>query len=233
MQLRGTWTIGLDADDTLWHNERAFKLTQAHFAELVAPFAESGDLDARLEAAERRNLALYGYGIKGFTLSMVETAIDISGGRVPGSVIAELLAAGRDMLAHPVELLPGVAEAIDTLAPAARLVLITKGDLLDQERKLAESGLADRFDDIAIVSEKTPDTYTRCLGAGPRLMAGNSMRSDVIPAIRSGAHGVHIPQDLAWSLEHADDPKDETLFHRVTEIAELPKLVTRLDAALP
>ena len=162
-------TIGLDADDTLWHNERFFQLTQQRFTELLADHAEPGDLRARLEAAERRNLGQYGFGVKGFVLSMIETAIEVTQGRVPGAVIAELLAAGREMLAQPIELLPGVEAAIARLAPDFRLVLVTKGDLLDQERKLAQSGLGEMFDAVEIVSHKTPAIYAEIFARPARL----------------------------------------------------------------
>ena len=152
-------TIGFDADDTLWQNEAYFRLTQEHFADLLRDHAEPGPLMERLLAAERRNIGAYGFGVKGFTLSMIETAIEVTEGRVPASVIAELLGAGRAMLDHPVELLPHAREAVETLADDYRIVLITKGDLLHQERKLAQSGLGDLFDAVEIVSDKTPATY--------------------------------------------------------------------------
>ena len=157
------WTIGFDADDTLWHNERFFRLTQERFAELLADYADPDHLSDRLLEAERRNLGQYGYGIKGFVLSMIETAIEVTDQTVPAPVIAELVAAGRDMLSHPIELLPGVEDTILTLKDRARIVLVTKGDLMDQERKLAQSGLGDHFDRVEIVSEKTAQTYTRDL----------------------------------------------------------------------
>src|SRR6516225_3240773 len=129
-------TVGLDADDTLWHNETIFRMTQARYRELMADYAEAEFLDARLAEVERRNLALYGYGVKGFTLSLIETAMDITGGQPPGHVIGDILSAGREMLRHPVEPLPGVDDALDRLAGRYRLVMITKGDLLHQEQKL-------------------------------------------------------------------------------------------------
>lgn len=187
-------TIGLDADDTLWHNERFFTLTQERFHELLADHAEPDHLSERLLAAERRNLGHYGFGIKGFMLSMIETAIEVTEGRVPGTVIGQIIAAGQEMLSHPIELLPGVEETVDALAGRFRLVLITKGDLLDQERKLAQSGLGERFDAVEIVSHKTPGVYGEIFarvgeGAERSLMAGNSMASDVVPPILAGAWG--------------------------------------------
>ena len=144
-------TIGFDADDTLWQNEQFFRMTEARFAELLADFAEADHLTERLIEAEKRNLARYGFGIKGFTLSMIETAIEVTEGRVPARVIGEILEAGREMLVHPVETLPHVTETLERLAPDYRIVLITKGDLFDQERKLAQSGLGDFFDAVEIV----------------------------------------------------------------------------------
>lgn len=229
-------TIGFDADDTLWHNERFFRLTQDRFAELLADYAPSDHLADRLLQAERRNLGHYGYGVKGFVLSMIETAIEVTDHRVPASVISELLAAGQDMLAYPIELLPHVREAITALAPEYRLVVITKGDLLDQERKLAQSGLGDLFDAIEIVSEKTPEVYGRIFerhghGAEQALMVGNSLRSDVIPPIVAGGYGVHVPQGDEWAIEFAEPPLDHPRFRRVPDLSHLPDLVQWLDGA--
>jgi putative hydrolase of the HAD superfamily len=228
--------VALDADDTLWHNERHFALTQARFAELLADHAAPGDLAARLLAAERRNLGTYGFGVKGFVLSMIETALEVTDGRVPGSVIAELIAAGRQMLAEPVELLPGVAETVESLARRTRLAVITKGDLLDQERKLAQSGLGEMFAAVEIVSHKTPPVYAEIfarLGPGPEaaLMAGNSMASDVVAPIRAGAWGVHVPFHLEWAIEAAEPPLTDPRFRRIASIAELPDLLDWIDGA--
>ncbi len=226
-------TIGFDADDTLWHNERFFTLTQERFAELLADHAERDDLDARLLAAEKRNIGHYGFGVKGFVLSMIETAVEVTEGRVPGTVIGQILAAGQDMLAHPVELLPHAQEAVEALAPDFHLVLITKGDLLHQERKLAASGLGELFDAVEIVSDKQPQTYARIFGASPggseaAMMVGNSLKSDVNPAIRAGGWGVFVPQDLAWSLEH-DEKLDHPRFREIPHLGALAPLVETLD----
>lgn len=226
-------TVGFDADDTLWHNERMFRLTEARFATLLAPHARGADLAARLAAAERRNLGRYGYGIKGFVLSMIETALEVSDGRVPGGVVAELLAAGHEMLAHPTELLPHARAALEALAGRCRLVLVTKGDLLDQERKLAQSGLGDLFDAVEVVSEKTPATYATLFtrhGPGPEaaMMVGNSLRSDVLPALAAGAWGVHVPHELTWVHEHAPEPAGHARYLRLENLAGLPRLVASL-----
>ena len=232
------WTFGFDADDTLWHNERVFRMTQDRFADLLAPHAsqDRAHLDDRLLAAERRNLGHYGFGIKGFVLSMIETAIEVTDARVPAAVIAELLATGQEMLRHPVELLPHARATVEALKAQGEIVLITKGDLLDQERKLAQSGLGDLFDAVEIVSDKTPATYVRIFArhAAPRaLMVGNSLKSDVIPAIAAGAHGVHVPHELGWAIEAADPPQDEPLFHTIADLGDLPPLVARLATMPP
>ena len=223
-------TIGFDADDTLWQNEQFFRMTERQFAELLADFAEADHLSERLLQAERRNLGHYGFGIKGFTLSMIETAIEVTDGKVPSRVIADILDAGREMLRHPVETLPHARETLMALAGSHRLVLITKGDLFDQERKVAASGLGDLLDAVEIVSDKKADTYRTLFarhGDGPEhaMMVGNSLKSDVIPAIEAGGWGVHVPHDLTWDLEHAKAPREAERFHEMPTLAELPALV--------
>jgi putative hydrolase of the HAD superfamily len=230
--------IGLDADDTLWHNERFFALTQDHFADLLRDHTDKAWLMDRLLAAERRNLPHYGFGIKGFTLSMIETAIEVTQGRVPASVIAQLLDAGRDMLSHPVELLPDVEATLKALRADYKLILITKGDLLDQERKLAQSGLRDHFDHIEIVSDKTPDVYTDIFarhgtGADQALMAGNSLGSDVLPMIAAGGWGIYVPHDLTWTYEAAEKPLNHTRFAELTHLRILPEFVGNLAGNSP
>ena len=226
-------TVGLDADDTLWHNETIYRMTQARFRELMADHAEPEFLDARLAEVERRNLALYGYGVKGFTLSLIETAMDITGGEPPGHVIADVLAAGREMLRHPVEPLPGVEDALKALAERYDLVLITKGDLLHQEQKLAASGLGELFKGVEIVSEKDASTFARIFarhgaGAAQSAMAGNSLRSDVLPALQAGAYAAHIPYHLTWAHEMADPPTGHPRFAELASIRDLPAWVKGL-----
>lgn len=231
---RALTTIGFDADDTLWHNERYFALTHDRFAEQLADHSERDHLMERLLEAERRNLPHYGYGIKGFTLSMIETAIEVTDGNVPSAIIADLLAAGREMLAHPIELLPHVEDVLDNLQDQYRLIVITKGDLLDQERKLAQSGLRDRFDAVEIVSHKTEAAYRDIFsrhgeGAERGLMVGNSLASDVRPMIEAGGWGVHIPHELTWAMEHAERPSEAARFAEIDDLAALPNLLSRLD----
>jgi len=227
-------TVGLDADDTLWHNETIFRLTQDRFRALMAEVAAPDVLDARLAAVEKRNLSLYGYGVKGFTLSLVETAMEVTGGEPPGRIIADILAAGREMLAHPVEPLPGVDHALAELSERYRLVLITKGDLLHQEQKLAASGLGDLFAAVEIVSEKDASTYARVFdrhgtGAGEAAMCGNSLRSDVLPALEAGAFAAHIPYPLTWAHEMAEPPLGHPRFAELASISEFPAWVNSLE----
>ncbi len=226
-------TIAFDADDTLWHNERFFRMTQERFADLLRGHTEREHLHARLLEAERRNLGHYGFGIKGFVLSMIETAIEVTDEKVPASVIRELIEAGQDMLRHPIELLPHARETVETLADDFRILLVTKGDLLDQERKLAQSGLGELFDGVEIVSSKTAEVYAGLFakhGDGPEtaMMVGNSMRSDVLPAIGAGAWGVFVPHELTWEIEHEEAPAEHARYRRIADLGELPGLVTDL-----
>ncbi|MET4896517.1 HAD family hydrolase [Sphingomonadaceae bacterium jetA1] len=219
--------ICLDADDTLWHNMRHFAATEEALVGLLAPFAEARVARATLEACEARNLRLYGYGAKGFTLSMVETAVELAGPTLPTDLIARVLEAGRQLLAHPVELLDGIAGTMAALAARGRLVLVTKGDLLHQEAKLAASGLGECFADVAIVSDKTPDTFRQIfarhgVAAEATVMAGDSMRSDVLPALAAGGWAAFIPQPLAWHHETGEEPIDHPRFRRLARLGDLP-----------
>jgi putative hydrolase of the HAD superfamily len=228
--------IGFDADDTLWHNEKHFRFTEERFRALLAPHAGNEDLGERLLAAERRNLSSFGFGIKGFTLSMIETAIEVTQGRVPANVIGEILAAGRDLLGHPVDPLPHARETLERLTASHRLLLITKGDLFDQERKLAQSGMGELFDAVEIVSDKNADTYARIFsrhGNGPQksMMVGNSLKSDVVPAIEAGGWGIHVPHELTWAIEHAEAPVAAPRFRQIAHLGELPALVETIAKA--
>lgn len=228
-------TIGFDADDTLWHNERFFQMTQTHFADLLAGFTDRTTLMERLIAAEKRNLGHYGFGVKGFTLSMIETAIDITDGKVSAPVISEILGMGREMLRHPVDLLPHARDAIEATRLTHRIVLITKGDLLDQERKLAQSGLRDLFHAVEIVSHKTPQTYIDIfarhgVGADRGMMIGNSLKSDVLPMIEAGGWGVFIPHEHEWDIEKAAPPADNTRYRVLEDLCALPALVALIES---
>ena len=227
-------TIGFDADDTLWHNERFFQLTQERFAELLADHADRDHLAARLLAAEKRNIGQYGFGIKGFVLSMIETAIEVTDEKVPATVIRRLIEAGQEMLRHPIELLPHAREAVEAAAATHRVLLITKGDLLDQERKLAQSGLGEMFDGVEIVSAKTAPVYSEIFtrhGDGPEraMMIGNSMKSDVLPIIEAGGVGVFVPHGMVWEIEHAEEPDGEARYHRLPDLSGLDSLVKSIS----
>ncbi len=220
-----------DGDDTLWHNEPLFWATQQRFAELLAPFCPADHLAETLLATEIANLALFGYGIKGFVLSMIETALEVSGNRVPNGVIQELLDRGKDMLAHPAHLLDGARGGVEAArALGLKTVLITKGDLFDQEGKLARSGLADLFDAVEIVSEKDEATYRTLFarhGDGPQsaVMIGNSVRSDILPVLAVGAAAVHVPYAMTWAHERAEPPTDHPRYRRLGSLHELGALL--------
>lgn len=227
-------TLCFDADDTLWHNERFFRLTQDRFAALLADYGEADHLAERLLAAERRNLGHYGFGVKGFVLSMIETALEVTENRVPGPVIAELIAAGQDMLRHPIELLDHVEETLSALADDHCILLITKGDLLDQERKLAQSGLGDFFDGVEIVADKNAGVYSEILrrrGLRPQetLMTGNSLKSDVLPMVEAGGWGVHVPHHLTWQMEAAEWPESVETARQIASLKNLPEVVQEIS----
>lgn len=227
-------TIAFDADDTLWHTEKFFRLTQARFAELLADYVAAQHLEEKLLAAERRNIGHYGFGTKGFVLSMIETAIEVTEEKVPASVIAELLDCGREMLAHPIDLLPDVKEVIGTLAQTHRLLLITKGDLLDQERKVAQSGLGELFSWVEIVSHKTSRVYDETFqrhGDGPDkgMMVGDSMRSDIVPALGAGCWAAHVPNGPAWALETAEVPDNAPKFVALSSLSEVLPFVRSIS----
>ena len=216
--------VGLDGDDTLWCNEQYFVDTQAAFRDVLAPYVNGDvDLGARLDAKERANLELFGYGVKGFTLSLVETAIEVSDGRISAPEIQRILDRGKEMLKQPVELLPGVAETVPELAERYRLIVITKGDLWNQEQKLARSGLAESLWQVEIVAEKDEATYGRILkgrGVDPAtfVMVGNSVRSDVLPVLAIGGRAVHIPQELVWAHEVAEHDGTVPTLGSITEL---------------
>lgn len=222
-------TIAFDADDTLWHTERAFQMTQHHFKMLLSDFAEPDHLGEKIIAAERRNIKHFGYGVKSFTLSLIETAIEVTDGKVPAQTIQQIVDAGRDMLSEPIDVLPGVTETLEALQGDYRLGVITKGDLFDQERKVAQSGLGDYFDFVEVVSEKEAETYSRILGAmeggtDKAMMVGNSLKSDIIPALHAGCWAIYVPHELTWELEEADEPVGWERYRRVEGLGILSHL---------
>ena len=226
--------ICLDADDTLWHNMRHFAEAEDSLLAMLQPFADVQIARSTLEQCEARNLKLYGYGAKGFTLSMVETALELGGSELPASVIGGILAAGRRLLAHPVELLSGIEETLRALAGRGRLALVTKGDLLHQEAKLAASGLGDLFSAVEIVSDKNASTFERLfrrhsVSPSQAVMAGDSLRSDVLPALSAGAWAAFVPHEIQWSHEHADEPLGHPRYRRLSSLSELPDWIDRID----
>ena len=228
--------IGFDADDTLWHNEIIFQKVHERYRALLAEYHDTATVDRTLLAMELRNLALYGYGVKGFTLSCIEAAIQLTGGKIRTTEIQEIIELGREMLSHPVELLDGVAETLAALAPQHRLLLITKGDLLDQERKLGKSGLADRFQAIEIVSEKDQRTYAGILrrheiDARRFLMVGNSLKSDILPVLALGGAGAHVPYHVMWAAEQGEEPPvADGRFFPLKSVRELGGVIDVLES---
>lgn len=227
-------TIGFDADDTLWQNEQFFHQTRGRYYDLLKDHADPAALAEQLDQVERRMLKVYGFGAKGFILSMIETAIAVTDGKVPATTIQQILETGRFMLTHPVELLPAARETIEALVGKYRLVLVTKGDLFHQESKLAASGLGDLFDGIEIVSDKNRATYERVFsrhgdGAERAMMIGNSLKSDVLPVIEAGGWGVFVPHDLTWIVEHADEPDGHPRFRKIETLQELPAILDGID----
>jgi len=231
-------TLGFDADDTLWHNETIFEHVHERYRALLARFHDAATVDRTLFATEMRNLERYGYGVKGFTLSAIETAIALSAGKISADEIQQLIALGQDMLAHPVELLDGVAETLAHLSGQYRLLVITKGDLRDQERKIARSGLAAHFRHVEILSEKNEDAYAalfrrHAIEPARFLMIGNSLKSDILPVLALGGAGVHIPYHLTWAAEHVEyAPRADGRFFEVKSVRELPELLQTWSRSL-
>ena len=227
--------IGFDADDTLWHNENIFEKVHERYYALLAKHHDPATIERALFATEGRNLGFYGYGIKGYMLSAIETAIDLTEGKISTAEVREILQFGREMMNHPVELLDGAREVLDLLAPSYRLLLITKGDLRDQERKLLKSGLAERFSAVEIVSEKDSRTYERIFkkhGIDPArfLMVGNSVKSDILPVLALGGSGAHVPYRIIWGHEEAEVPSTEVgRFFQAASLRELPDIVALWD----
>jgi putative hydrolase of the HAD superfamily len=215
--------IAFDADDTLWHNLIHFNAAEKRFGEMFANYLPANEAAAQLMKTESRNIPFYGFGVKSFTLSMIETAIDISNGAVDAATTAKLIAMGRDMLDLDVELLPHVEDTLKALHGDYKLLLITKGDLKHQERKVLASGLAHFFEGVDIVSDKLPETYARIAkrhASTPRhmLMAGNSVKSDVLPMIIAGGIGVYVPFEMLWDHEHEDVPGGTERFFEVKDL---------------
>jgi putative hydrolase of the HAD superfamily len=227
--------VGFDADDTLWHSEGYYQEAQERFAAILGAYLDVADagLAERLLRVQRANLRLFGYGAKGMTLSMIETAIAATQGRISAPDIHRLVELGKGVLAHPVELLPGIRAAVEQVAARHRVVVITKGDLFHQERKLADSGLAGLFERIEIVTEKDTAAYARLLrefgvAAEAFAMVGNSLKSDIAPVIGLGGWGVHIPYHVTSELERAEIDRSHPRLAVVAEAVEIPAALDRL-----
>jgi putative hydrolase of the HAD superfamily len=228
--------VGFDGDDTLWHSETHFDLTQTAFRDLLRRHVPDADVDRRLAEMEMKNLSVYGYGVKSFTLSMLETAIELTEGRIPASDLEVILGWGKKMLTEPTKLLDGVELTLRDLSQKYDLLLITKGDLFDQESKLARSGLGELFLGVEIVSEKDANTYRGIFqrrGIKPQdfVMVGNSLRSDVVPVVELGARAIHIPYQVTWHHEHVDEELLPSQgWHRLDSIREVSALLREIDS---
>jgi putative hydrolase of the HAD superfamily len=225
--------IGFDADDTLWRSEDYFDAAQAEFERIVGAYVDLADTRAldRLYAVEKGNIALFGYGVKGMALSMIEAAIDITAQRISATDLHRIVAIAKEMLAHPVELLPGIRDAVAAIAAEHEVVMITKGDLFHQEAKVRQSGLSDLFRRIEIVSEKDAATYARLfeefdVAPAQFVMIGNSLRSDIAPVLALGGWGVHVPYHITWAHENeAEIAADAPRLRTVASAHELPDAV--------
>lgn len=227
--------IAFDADDTLWHNESIYVEAQTQFRQLLAHYHSPEWIDEHLYQTEMRNLAHFGYGIKSFALSMIETAVELTEGQIIGADIRKMIDITKAMLAADVDLLEHVADTLASLKDAYTLMVITKGDLRDQELKIARSGLASHFRYVEIVSEKTPDSYAAILrryDIEPEqfLMVGNSLRSDILPVLKLGASAVYVPHQLTWVHETGDAPTvEQPGYYEIEHLGQLPQLLTRLE----
>jgi putative hydrolase of the HAD superfamily len=229
--------VGFDADDTLWNSEIYFQRAHAEFEKILGGYIDVSDVRVhdRLLNTERVNIQLFGYGAKGMTLSMVETAVALTDARITGADIHRIVDLGKGILRQPVELLPGVREAVTAVAARYRIVMITKGDLFHQERKVAESGLAGLFHRIEIVSEKDQHSYARLLRefevpAGAFAMVGNSLKSDIAPVLALGGWGVHVPYHITWDLEHAELDTSHPRLAVLTTLDQVPTALERFAA---
>jgi putative hydrolase of the HAD superfamily len=228
-------TIAFDADDTLWHSESLYAAAQEEYRRLLAPYADAAQIDRVLHQTEMQNLGEYGYGVKGFALSMIEAALELSQRQITGGEVQRVLDLAKQMLKTDVELIEGVADVIEQLAATYPLMLITKGDLAHQEAKIEQSGLKDYFRSIEIVTDKTPQSYAALLlrhhlEPARFLMIGNSLRSDILPVLEIGGQAVHVPYAITWAHEQVDVPPDQQgRYHELEHIGQLPSLVKTLE----
>ncbi|MCD8194287.1 MAG: HAD family hydrolase [Tannerellaceae bacterium] len=222
--------VGFDADDTLWVNELYFRETEQYFCELLAPYVDSNKAMEELYRTEMQNMPLYGYGVKAFILSVLETALRITSGQLSPAILQKLVEAGKEQLAKPVELLEGAEEVLNALVGRYRLILVTKGDLLDQERKLRVSGLEHLFHHVEIMSDKKPADYQKLLNhldifPGQFMMVGNSLRSDILPPLQLGCYAVHVPYPIEWLHEKVDEPIIDPRFYMAATLWDVISLL--------
>ena len=226
--MEGIQVIGFDADDTLWVNETYFLETEQKLRLLLAPYVDGETVSAELFRTESRNMPLYGYGVKAYILSVIETAIRITNGKVPAGILEQIILLGKEQLSKPVELLDGVEDTLNALVGRYHLIVVTKGDLLDQERKLQRSGIAHYFDHTEIMTDKAPEDYQRLISSldvAPQsfLMVGNSLKSDVLPVLSLGGQAIHVPAEAMWKHEEIHPSGKEYLMIR--SLAELPEVL--------
>ncbi len=222
--------IAFDADDTLWVNEPYFRQTEEKFCSLLSGYLPLHDLERSLLKTELDNLPLYGYGVKGFVLSMVETALQVSDRTISAQAIAQILTLGKQLLDEPIELLDGVEDVLTALKDKYRLVVATKGDLLDQERKLRKSGLGHYFHHIEVMADKDEASYLKLMKhldiqPDELLMIGNSLKSDVLPVLNAGGHAIHIPYHITWVHEQVEGQINNDRFKSITHIREVLALL--------
>ena len=233
MMMNKIKVIGFDADDTMWVNEPYFRDAEYKLADLLKPFAPDIDIIDELFKTEMKNLDLYGYGAKAFTLSLIETAVKLSGKQVPAPIINEILEMGRSLMTIPIELIDGVATVLPLLQQQYKLIVVTKGDLLDQERKLIKSGLLPYFHHIEIVSDKRESDYQKLIDhqgifAEEFMMVGNSVKSDILPVINIGGVGVHVPFHTTWQHETVNEQLPTKHFYEISSLMQLPHILSEI-----
>lgn len=226
IDFNGIKVIGFDADDTLWVNETYFRETEEKFAGLLEQYETKNKIDQELFKTEIKNLELYGYGIKGFTLSMIESALELSNNQISQATLWEILNLGKRMIAHPVELLEGVEKVLQQLRGKYRLIVLTKGDLLDQERKINRSNLSEYFHHVEVLSDKKEKNYKDLLEhleipVDEFLMIGNSLKSDVLPLVNIGARAIHIPFHTTWQHEEVMAPKETKGYMTINTLVDV------------
>jgi putative hydrolase of the HAD superfamily len=227
--------IAFDADDTLWHNERLYSKAQDKLAGILAGYDVNEKVREELYAREVQNIPIYGYGIKSFALSMIELSIELTKGNLQAKDVAKIIDIAKEMLTAEVDLFEHAQSTVGELSKSFDLMVITKGDLLDQELKLKRSGIDEHFRCVEIVSEKTHEVYSSILSKyriEPKrfLMVGNSLKSDILPVVQAGGHAVFVPYDLTWAHENLTDQKiDKSAYHELENLGQLPALVDRLS----